>query len=147
MWEDKIKFNRDEKYDIQLAAALVAERRLAEIFATAKIERFEFFELKSEKWQWRRTGNVAIEYRRAGHLSGISVTQADFWVHELCNDEGTATLGYLMWPVPRLKELCRAAIKAGHNRKGVGDDSLSDVALLKVIDLLGLLLNGSGKAR
>lgn len=147
MWEDKIKFNRDEKYDIQLEAALAHERGLAKMFATANIEFFEFFELKTERWQWRRTGNVAIEYRRAGRLSGISVTQADIWVHQCCNDEGVETFCLFMLPVPRLKELCRAAIKAGRFRKGVGDDALSDVVLLRVIDLFWLSLTGPGKAR
>lgn len=134
MWEDKIKFNRDDKYDIQLDAALVAERRLAETYAT---EKFEKIELKTEKWLWRRTGNIAIEYRRNGQPSGISVTQADHWVHQCRSDDG-ATAFSLTFPVPRLKVLCRAAIKAGRTRRG-GDDNLSDMVILRLRDLWDLM--------
>ena len=134
MTEGKITFNRDDKFDIQLSAAMVAERRLGEIFASGKFERIE---LKTEKWQWRRTGNIAIEYRRAGRPSGISTTQADYWFHELLNDDGR-TMGYLVFPVPYLKELCRAAIKARRFVKGGGDGGLSDIVLLRVRDLLAL---------
>ena len=71
----KISFNRDEKFDLQLNQALLHERRLGEIFRNQKIEKIE---LKSETWQWERTGNIAIEYRCDGKPSGISMTQADF---------------------------------------------------------------------
>ena len=57
----KIKFNRDGNFDLQLSDALVNERRLAEIFSAAKIEKIE---LKSETWLWERTGNICIEYAR-----------------------------------------------------------------------------------
>src|SRR4029077_13721433 len=56
----KISFNRDAKFDLQLNQALLNERRLGEIFESQKIEKIE---LKSETWQWERTGNIAIEYR------------------------------------------------------------------------------------
>lgn len=130
----KIAFNRDAKFDIQLAAALVAERRLGEIFAAAK---FEKIELKTETWQWRRTGNLAIEYRQRGKPSGIAVTQADYWVHELCEDDG-ATVGYFVIPVERLKRLARAAYRAGNHRTG-GDNGEFEMVLLSVRDLFGLL--------
>jgi hypothetical protein len=71
----KISFNRDAKFDLQLNQALLNERRLAEIFESQKIEKIE---LKSETWQWERTGNIAIEYRCDEKPSGISITQADF---------------------------------------------------------------------
>jgi hypothetical protein len=59
----KISFNRDEKFDLQLNQALLNERRLADIFQNQKIEKIE---LKSETFQWERTGNIAIEYRCDG---------------------------------------------------------------------------------
>jgi hypothetical protein len=112
----KVKFNRDNKFDLQLDGALVNERRLAEIFVAAKIEKIE---LKSETWQWEQTGNICIEYRQNGQPSGIAITEADYWVHELRRDG--KTLCYLMFPIERLKELARAAYKAGHYHEGGGD--------------------------
>lgn len=122
--------DRWAKFDIQLAAAVVRERRLAEIFHTSQIERIE---LKSESWQWEQTGNIAVEYRRKGQPSGISITQADFWVHELLRDG--ETLVYLMFPIERLKQMARAAIRAGRHRRG-GDGNEFDVALISLRDIL-----------
>lgn len=131
MTDGKVTFNRDRKFDIQLNQALIAERRLATIFAAASIEKIE---LKTETWQWERTGNICIEYRCDGRPSGISVTEADYWVHELRRDD--ETLLYLMFPVPRLKELCRAAIKSGRARSKAGDDGRFDVVILPLRELL-----------
>jgi hypothetical protein len=126
-----ISFNRDEKFDLQLNQALLHERRLAEIFRNQKIEKIE---LKSETFQWERTGNIAIEYRCDGKPSGISTTEADFWVHELRRND--ATLVYLMFPIDRLKALAREAIKSGKCRSNVGDDGRFDVALIRLRDIL-----------
>jgi hypothetical protein len=113
---DEITFNRDRKFDIQLSAALIAERRLAEIFSHARIERIE---LKTETWQWEQTGNICIEYRQGGAPSGIAVTEADYWVHELRRDG--QTLCYLMFPIERLKQLARRAYAEGRFHEGGGD--------------------------
>lgn len=126
-----VSYNRDGKFDLQLSQALIDERRLGEIFAGARIERVE---LKSETWQWEQTGNICIEYRQDGRPSGISTTQADLWVHELKRDG--RTLLYLMIPVERLKEICRAAIKRGDCRHSAGDGGRFDVVLLSLSDLL-----------
>lgn len=128
---DKIIFNRDSKFDLQLSQALIDERRLADIFAGAKLERVE---LKTETWQWEQTGNICIEYRQDGRPSGIAATDADVWIHELRRNG--ETLLYLMIPVPRLKELCREAIKAGRSRSNAGDDGRFDVVLLPLRELL-----------
>jgi hypothetical protein len=128
---EKIRFNRDRKFDLQLADALINERRLADIFAHAKIEKIE---LKSETWQWEQTGNIAIEIACDGKPSGIATTEADMWVHELLRDD--KTLLYLMFPIDRLKELVREAYRAGQVRRNVGDDARFDVVLLKLRDLL-----------
>ena len=113
---DKIRFNRDKKFDLQLSEGLVNERRLADIFSAGKIEKIE---LKSETWLWERTGNICIEYRQDGRPSGIDATHADYWVHELKRDGDT--LCYLMFPIDRLKKLARAAYDEGRYREGGGD--------------------------
>lgn len=126
-----IEQNHDKKFDIQLSQALIDERRLMDVFREARIEKIE---LKSESWQWGRTGNICIEYRCDGRPSGISTTEADMWVHEL--KRHGATLCYLMFPMARLKEISRKAILAGRCRSNAGDGGRFDVALLKLTDLL-----------
>jgi hypothetical protein len=128
---DGVSYNRDSKFDIQLSKSRIDERRLGAIFDAGLIERIE---LKSENWQWEQTGNIAIEYRRKGEPSGISVTKATCWVHELQRDG--QTLVYLMFPIDRLKALCRDAIKRGDCRLGGGDRGEFDVALIRLKDIL-----------
>ncbi|MER8619190.1 hypothetical protein NKG99_20525 [Mesorhizobium sp. M1409] len=134
---EKVVFNSDRKFDIQLSDALIEERQLARIFSEARLHRIE---LKTETWQWEQTGNICIEFRDGGRPSGISTTEADFWVHQLkrpASEPGESfTLVYLMFPIERLKALARAAIKAGRVRHGVGDGSRMDVALVRLKDIL-----------
>jgi hypothetical protein len=128
---ETVTVNRDRKFDLQLSQALIHERRLAEIFEAGRIEKIE---LKSETWQWEQTGNICIEFRCDGQPSGISTTEAGYWVHEL--RRGDDTLVYLMFPVERLKALARASIKAGRWRTGAGDGGRFDVALIRLRDIL-----------
>lgn len=126
-----VKFNRDNKFDVQLNAALIRERALGDIFANAKIEKIE---LKSETWQWEQTGNICIEFSQNGKPSGIAVTDADMWVHELRRGDGT--LVYLMFPIERLKELAREAYKAGRYRTKGGDGGRFGNVLIRLSDIL-----------
>lgn len=122
-----IKFNHDKKFDLQLNQALLNEHALAAILSGGRIE------LKSETWQWEKTGNICIEYLCDGEPSGISVTEADVWVHELRRDD--APLVYLMFPIARLKALAREAIHRGDFRVG-GDGGRFTVALIRLKDIL-----------
>lgn len=126
-----VSLNHGRKFDLQLSQALIHERRLAEIFVGARIERIE---LKSETYQWEQTGNICIEYLCDGQPSGIATTEADFWVHEL--RRSNSTLLYLMFPIDNLKVLARAAINAGRSRANAGDDGRFTVALIRLRDLL-----------
>ena len=64
MREEKIQYNRDKKFDIQLNQSLLAERKLGEIFASAKLERVDLspehwkIEQKTESWLWEKSGNL-----------------------------------------------------------------------------------------
>lgn len=128
--DEKITFNRDNKFDIQLAEGSRAERRVAEILKCGKIE---LIEVKKEDWLWERTGNIAIEYECRGKPSGISATRADFWVHAL--ERNGEPLCWFMFPVDRLRDLVCEARLRGKCRAG-GDDGLSKIALIRLIDLL-----------
>lgn len=123
-----VTFNDDNKFDIQLSDALINERRLGKIFACKKIEKSE---LKSETYQWEQTGNICIEVRSYGKKSGLAATEADYWVHELKRDG--ETLVYLMFPVDRLKQLCREHGRLVHNG---GDNGAQSNYLLALSDIL-----------
>jgi hypothetical protein len=129
--DKKFRLNRDRKFDLQLSEALINERRLADIFSARKIGKLE---LKSETWLWERTGNICIEYRQNGQPSGIAVTEADYWVHELRRKD--ETLCYLMFPIDRLKELARAAYVEGHRHEGGGDGGRFCNVLIPLSDIL-----------
>jgi hypothetical protein len=126
-----VAFNRDNKFDLQLGQALIDEQRLADIFEHARIEKIE---LKSESFQWEQTGNICIEFEQGGGPSGIAVTEADMWVHELKRDG--ETLVYLMFPIERLKALAREAFKAGRYRTGAGDGGRFSVVIIPLKDIL-----------
>jgi hypothetical protein len=128
---DEVTFNRDQKFDLQLSEGLWNEQRLAEIFTAGRIEKIE---LKSETWLWERTGNLCIEYRQNGRPSGIAVTEADHWVHEL--KRNGETLVYLVFPVPRLKELARQAYLAGNYHEGGGDGGRFCNVLIPLAEIL-----------
>lgn len=138
-----VSFNDDSKFDIQLSAALIRERELSDIFTHGAFMSGEAvrLELKTETWQWRRTGNLAIEYQQRGKPSGIAVTEADYWVHGLCADDGTP-LGWFIVPIAQLKAICRAAHRRGAFREGVGDGGNMSIVLLSVADLIGYLFGG-----
>lgn len=122
---------RGKKFDLQFSQALVNERRLAEIFAYRTIEKVE---LKSEKWLWEKTWNLCVEFEHDGRPSGIAATQADYWVHEL--KRGGETLVYLMFPIDRLKALCRDAYQSGAVVRNCGDDGLSSIVKVRLGSIL-----------
>jgi hypothetical protein len=128
---DGVFHSTSEKFDFQLGQAIINERGLAEIFAYRTIEKIE---LKSESVQWEETRNICIEYARDGKPTGIATTQADYWVHELKRDG--KTLVYLMFPIDRLKELCRDAKARGWFRHNAGDNGRQSVILLRLWDIL-----------
>ena len=128
----RVAFSRDNKFDIQLSDTLIAERRLAEIFAARRIEKIE---LKTETYQWEQTGNICIEYRQGGRPSGMrAATQADYWVHELRRDG--QTLCYLMFPIDRMKDLAREAYRKGQYRTGGGDGGRFCNVLIPLSEIL-----------
>lgn len=131
MSEERATFNADDKFDIQLGQALIHERKLERIFTTGKIE------LKTETWLWERTGNICIEYEWNGKKSGIAATEAEIWIHQL--KRGEETVIWFMFPVERLRALCREAYARGDYRTGSGDDGKSSVILLAISKLTRML--------
>lgn len=86
-----------KKFDLDLAYGKVREQRIADMFTDKKVE------VKSERDMWVRTGNIAIEYESYGKPSGIAITEADYWFHNLCI--GDETFATLVFDVPSLKRI------------------------------------------
>lgn len=117
-----------KKFDIQLGSSLDDEDRFAAVLQNKTVE------LKTERFQWEGTGNIFIEYHSRGELSGLAVTTADFWCHELAR--GDETLCYLLIPTDRLKEVCRRYWKTSAHKRGAGDEDAQRGITLKLRDLL-----------
>jgi len=108
---DKVKRNNDKRFDISLGKAELFEQEFSKALAEKKLE------LKTEVDWWQKTGNICIEFWDRGKPSGISTTEADYWVQELRDKDGTVC--YLVFPTPVLKKIMD---KSGRLKEGIGDD-------------------------
>ena len=70
-----------QKFDLDLEFG-----RLGEDFVKAFQSENTKVEVKTERDIWKTTGNIAVEIRCNGKLSGLSVTEADTWIHLLSYD-------------------------------------------------------------
>lgn len=70
-----------KKFDLDLQYGQKFEDNFLNIIANSKIE------VKTERGMWLKTGNIAIEYESYGKPSGIMATEADYWIHNLCQDD------------------------------------------------------------
>ena len=67
-----------QKFDHDLAFG-----RLGEDFVKNFQSENNKIEVKTERDIWKTTGNIAIEIRCRGRKSGISITEAETWIHLL----------------------------------------------------------------
>lgn len=120
----------NKKFDIDLAYGLQAENDLYNRIVGSKIE------LKTERDYWYKTGNIAIEYEYRGQPSGIAVTEAEFWCHELRKD--CRTMAYVLTPTDILKKIARAYYAKNGAVIG-GDNKWSKFILIPINQLLPCL--------
>ncbi len=124
-------YNNDSKFDIDLKYAQIFEELFVNI-----MEGKELVEIKTERDIWKNTGNIAIEWKSRGKLSGIAATKADWWVHFLA--EGEKTIGMVMLPVPELKRRIKELKKLNIAKETRGgDDDTSRLVLLPLSKLFG----------
>ena len=121
--EEKMRKNKDNRFDLDLEFGEIFETKLANILASKKIE------VKTERDIWKTTGNIAIEIRCRGKLSGISATEAETWIHLLSwknKIEGgyIFSTDYLKRKIKKLKEDGDIKIVMG------GDDNMSQMVLI-----------------
>jgi len=91
-------YNDNNKFDIDLAYGQVKEKELAKILFEKKIE------VKSDKL-WKKTSNIAVEFKCNGKPSGISVSEAEFYAFIL--DDSNTINSIIILPTGRLKDIAR----------------------------------------
>ena len=114
------------KFDIDLDFGKVGEKDVENLLeGDGKIE------VKTERDIWKRTGNIAVEIRCRGKLSGISTTNAKTWIHMLKGGGG----GFI-FPVEELRKKIKERQKEGKLKLIMGgDDNAAQLALLPIKEL------------
>ena len=88
-------------------------------------------EVKADIDKWVETGNIAIEIRNRGELSGLSVTKADYWCHVLVL--GNEIKNTLVFEVQEMKQMIKDFLNKGKAKMVMGgDDNLAQLILLPI---------------
>ena len=90
---------KNSKFDLDLKYGQEREKKVAVLLDQDKSK----IEVKTERDWWAKTGNIAIEVECWGKPSGLSKTEADYWVHIL--SIGKEDYCKLIVDVPKLKKI------------------------------------------
>ena len=120
-------------FDLDLNFGQIYEEKVRNIF-----EGDGSIEVKTERDIWQKTGNIAIEIRYRGKPSGISSTDAKWWIHILSNDNDIETA--LMFKVEKLKKKIKQMVMLGMARVVIGgDNDNSEIVLLPIDKITNIL--------
>tara|TARA_R110002051_G_scaffold325708_1_gene430371 strand:- start:2388 stop:2804 length:417 start_codon:yes stop_codon:yes gene_type:complete len=123
-----LKYNKDNKFDVDLEFGEKFEKSFAKILSIGKVE------VKTERDIWKKTGNVAIELASRGKLSGLNTTKAEWWAQVLTKDGEIE--GVLMFPIEKLRKIVKRSVFKGDGRMVMGGDkNTSEIALVPLKDL------------
>ena len=107
---------------------------LGEDFVKAFQSKNTKVEVKTERDIWKTTGNIAIEIRCRGKLSGISATEAETWIHLLSYNN--VIEGGFIFKTQLLRDKIKKLHKDGNLKLIMGgDDNMSQMALLPIKEL------------
>ena len=121
--EVQLKFDHDLEFG-----------RLGEDFVKAFQSKNTKVEVKTERDIWKTTGNIAIEIRCRGKLSGISATEAETWIHLLSYNN--VIEGGFIFKTQLLRDKIKKLHKDGNLKLIMGgDDNMSKMALLPIKEL------------
>ena len=124
-----VPLNKDyinNKFDLDLDFGKVGEKYIEQVF-----EGDGRIEVKTERDIWATTGNIAIEVRCRGKLSGISTTDARTWIH-LLSIKNVIKGGFIC-PVKQLKARIKQLHENGEAKLIMGgDDDASQMILLPI---------------
>ena len=84
-------------FDIDLNFGQIYEEKIRELF-----EGEGSIEVKTERDIWADTGNIAIEIRSRGKPSGLSITEAKWWIQVFTVDKDVKFM--LMFRVDKLRK-------------------------------------------
>ena len=126
------KWNKDytSKFDIDLKFGEEFEYSLARILSIGKVE------VKTERDQWKKTGNIAIELMNQGNKSGLSITEAEWWAQILTLKGEIKSV--ILIPVKILKARLKSLVK--ENKAKIimgGDDMSSELVLVPIKEIHG----------
>ena len=116
-------------FDIDLDFGQVYEEKIRKIFQGKG-----GIEVKTERDMWKRTGNIAIEVSYRGSPSGLSSTNADWWVHIL-SDNGEIDTAF-MFEVNKLRKKIRRLVSRKEARIVMGGDNNESKIVLVPISKL-----------
>lgn len=122
-------YNNDFRYDLDIGR--IAEKKLAHILENKKIE-IKYDMLASS------TGNIAIEFECRNKLSGISITESDYYCYIIANTKCEDI--YILIETNKLKELCRKYYAMNKIKKN-GDDNLSKAVIIPIKELFSNKIN------
>ena len=120
-------------FDIDLKFGQIYEEKIRKLF-----EGEGSIEVKTERDIWADTGNIAIEIRSRGKPSGLSITEAKWWIQVFTVDKDVKFM--LMFRVDKLlKAVKYLYINELAPKINGGDDNTSELILVPISTLL--LLN------
>ena len=120
-------------FDLDLNFWQIYEEKVRDIF-----EGDGSIEVKTERDIWQKTGNIAIEIRYRGKPSGISSTDAKWWIHILSNDNDIETA--LMFKVEKLKKKIKQMVMLGMAKIVIGgDNDNSEIVLLPIDKITNII--------
>ena len=116
-------------FDIDLDFGQIYEEKIKDIFQGRG-----GIEVKTERDVWKRTGNIAIEIKYKGNPSGLSSTNADWWIHIL-SDNGEIDTAF-MFNVNKLRKKIRRLVSRKEARIVMGGDNYdSEIVLVPISKL------------
>lgn len=118
-----MEFNSDFKFDLEFGK-LEGESWFHDLVTEKKVE------VKCDR-QAEVTGNIFIEFRSRGKLSGLSTTQSDYYVYKYNDNQAfIIQTGYL-------KQKCKDLLRR-HKAKIIrgGDNNTSEGLLIALTDLI-----------
>jgi len=133
------KFNNDNKYDI----ILPMDKFKKDLIFGQKSEQYIYdifsndprIEVKTERNQWKHTGNIFVEYECRGKPSGIKVSEAKTWI--ICFYYNGLIEHSIIFNLHWLKHILRELYVKGVAKKiNGGDDNLSKGLLIPIKEIV-----------
>lgn len=120
-------------FDIDLDFGKIYEEKVRDLF-----EGDGSIEVKTERDIWASTGNMALEIRCRGKPSGLSITDAKWWIHVFTIDSDIKYM--LALEVSKLRKIIKYMfIKDLAHIVNGGDGDESELVLAPISTLVGIV--------